>query len=109
MCDRYGILLIADEVMSGFGRTGKMFAIEHHGVEPDLITVAKGLTAGYIAMGAVVVSEKIAKYFDDKPLPLGLTYSAHPVACAAALAVLKIYEEDNLVEKAAATGKYIEA
>ncbi len=109
LCDRYGILLIADEVMSGFGRTGKMFAVEHHGVEPDLITVAKGLTAGYIAMGAVLVSEKIAKYFDDKALPLGLTYSAHPVACAAALAVLKIYEEDNLVEKAAAMGKYMDA
>ena len=95
--------------MSGFGRTGKMFAVEHHGVEPDMMTMAKGLTAGYIPLGGVIVSEKIGKFFDDKPLPLGLTYSAHPVACASALAVLNIYEEDNLVENAAAMGKYVEA
>jgi taurine---2-oxoglutarate transaminase len=109
IADKYGILLIVDEVMSGFGRTGKMFAIEHHGIVPDIITMAKGLTAGYIPMGAVSVTEKIAKHFDETPLPLGLTYSAHPVGCAAALAVLKIYEEENLVARAAEMGKYIDA
>ncbi|MBC7863122.1 MAG: aminotransferase class III-fold pyridoxal phosphate-dependent enzyme [Bacteroidia bacterium] len=108
LCDKYGILLIVDEVMSGFGRTGKMFAIEHHGVEPDMMTIAKGLTAGYLPLGALVVSEKISKYFDDKPLPLGLTYSAHPVSCASALAVLKIYEDERLVERAAEMGKYVD-
>ncbi len=109
ICDKYGILLIADEVMSGFGRTGKMFAYEHHGVAVDMVTMAKGLTAGYLPLGALMVSEKIAKFFDDKPLPLGLTYSAHAVSCASAVAVLNIYEEDNLVENAAKMGKYIEA
>ena len=109
MADKYGILIIVDEVMSGFGRTGKMFAIEHHGIEPDILCMAKGLTSGYIPMGGVIVSEKIAKYFDDKPLPLGLTYSAHPVACAAALAVIDVYEKDGLVENAAKMGVYIES
>lgn len=108
IADKYGILLIVDEVMSGFGRTGKMFAIEHHGVEPDIMTIAKGLTAGYIPMGALMVSEEIGKYFDDKPLPLGLTYSAHPVLCATALAVINIYEEDNLIENARLMGKYVD-
>ena len=108
IADKYGILIIADEVMSGFGRTGKMFGIEHHGVEPDILCMAKGLTAGYIPMGGIIVSEKIAKYFDDKPLPLGLTYSAHPVACAAANAVIQVYEDERLVENAALMGKYLE-
>lgn len=108
IADKYGILLIVDEVMSGFGRTGKMFAIEHHGVEPDIMTIAKGLTAGYIPMGALMVSEEIGKYFDDQPLPLGLTYSAHPVLCATALAVINIYEEDNLIENARLMGKYVD-
>ncbi len=109
ICDKYGILLIADEVMSGFGRTGKMFAYEHHGVQVDMVTMAKGITAGYLPLGALMVSEKISKFFDDKPLPLGLTYSAHAVSCASALAVLDIYKEDKLVENAAAMGKYIDA
>jgi taurine--2-oxoglutarate transaminase len=108
MCDKHGILLIVDEVMSGFGRTGKWFGIDNHGVIPDIIATAKGLTAGYFPMGAVVVSDKIAAHYDDKPLMLGLTYSAHAVGCAAALEVLKIYEDENLVENAAAMGKYIE-
>lgn len=108
IADKYGILIIADEVMSGFGRTGKMFGIENYGVEPDILCMAKGLTSGYIPMGGIVVSEKIAKYFDDKPLPLGLTYSAHPVACAAANAVIDIYEKEGLVENAALMGKYLE-
>ncbi len=109
IADRYGILLIADEVMSGFGRTGKMFAVEHHGVEPDLMCIAKGLTSGYIPMGAVLVSDPISAHFDQKALPLGLTYSSHPVACAAALAVLDVMEADKLVERAAYMGQYVEA
>jgi len=108
ICDKYGILLIADEVMSGFGRTGKWFGCEHHGVEVDLLCMAKGITAGYIPLGGVMVSEKIANHFNDKVLPLGLTYSAHPVACAAAVAVLDIYEEENLIENAAEMGRYVE-
>jgi len=109
ICDQYGILWIDDEVMSGFGRTGKMFAIEHHGIEPDIMCMAKGLTCGYIPLGGIMVKEEIAKHFDDKPLPLGLTYSAHAVACAAAMAVLKIYDDEHLVENAAKMGQYIES
>ena len=108
LADKHGILLIDDEVMSGFGRTGKMFAIEHHGVEPDIVCIAKGLTSGYIPLGGVMVSREIAQSFDDKVLPLGLTYSAHPVACAAALAVQEVIAEENLVENAARMGRYLE-
>jgi len=108
ICDRYGILLIDDEVMSGFGRTGKMFAIEHHDTTPDIMCVAKGLTSGYLPLGATIVSSKIAKHFDENPLVAGLTYSAHAVSCAAALENLKILVEDNLTEKAANIGIYIE-
>jgi taurine---2-oxoglutarate transaminase len=108
ICDRHGILLIADEVMSGFGRTGKWFAVDLHGVIPDMIATAKGLTSGYIPFGALIVSDRIASKFEKQTLMLGLTYSAHPVACAAALEVLRIYEEDELIENAAAQGKYIE-
>ncbi|QDA61726.1 aminotransferase class III-fold pyridoxal phosphate-dependent enzyme [Hymenobacter jejuensis] len=108
ICDKHGILLIADEVMSGFGRTGKWFGSDHHGVKVDMMAMAKGITAGYLPLGAVMVDEKIAHSFDDKPLPLGLTYSAHPVSCAAAVAVLDIYEEENLIENAAEMGRYIE-
>jgi taurine--2-oxoglutarate transaminase len=109
ICDKYGILLIDDEVMSGFGRTGKMFAIEHHNVTPDIMCLAKGLTSGYLPLGGIVISDKIAKFFDNNPMTIGLTYSAHAVLCAAAIENLKIIEEDNLVEKAAEMGKYIEA
>ncbi|SDG86854.1 aminotransferase class III-fold pyridoxal phosphate-dependent enzyme [Chitinophaga filiformis] len=108
LCDKYGILLIADEVMSGFGRTGKWFACDLHGVVPDMIATAKGITAGYIPLGALIVSDKIAAHFDDKTLWLGLTYSAHPVACAAAVEVLNIYEDEHLIENAAKMGAYIE-
>jgi taurine--2-oxoglutarate transaminase len=107
VCDKYGILLIDDEVMSGFGRTGKMFAVEHHNVMPDIMCMAKGLTSGYMPLGAVAVSKVISDYFDSKPLPCGLTYSAHPVSCAAALAVLNIYKEERLVENASEMGAYI--
>ncbi|RME48640.1 MAG: aminotransferase class III-fold pyridoxal phosphate-dependent enzyme, partial [Deltaproteobacteria bacterium] len=109
IADRYGILLICDEVMSGFGRTGKWFAIEHSGVAPDMMCVAKGLTSGYIPLGALIVTEEIANRYADRPLPLGLTYSAHPVACAAGVANLEVFEEENLVERAARMGRYIDA
>ncbi len=108
LCDKHGILLIADEVMSGFGRTGKWFASELHGVVPDMIATAKGITAGYLPLGALIVTDKIADHFNDRVLWLGLTYSAHPVACAAAVEVLKIYEDEDLIENAAAMGHYIE-
>ena len=109
LCDKHGILLIIDEVMSGFGRTGKWFGIEHHEVIPDMMATAKGITSGYIPFGALMVHDKVAAWFDDRLLPQGLTYSAHPVGCAAALEVLKIYEDDNLIENAVEMGAYVEA
>jgi taurine--2-oxoglutarate transaminase len=108
ICNKHGMLLIIDEVMSGFGRTGKWFGFEHHGIIPDMIAMAKGLTCGYLPFGCLMVSDKIASRYDDAVLPLGLTYSAHPVSCAAALETLKIYEEDGLIENAARMGKYIQ-
>ncbi|MGS0748964.1 aminotransferase class III-fold pyridoxal phosphate-dependent enzyme [Halpernia sp. GG3] len=108
ICNKHGILLIMDEVMSGFGRTGQWFGFQNHGIIPDMIGMAKGLTCGYLPLGCLMVSEKIASKYDDAFLPLGLTYSAHAVACAAALEVLKIYEEDNLIERAREMGKYME-
>ena len=108
LCDLHGILLIADEVMSGWGRTGKWFAVDNHGVIPDMIATAKGITSGYLPLGALIVSDKIASQFDDKVLFLGLTYSAHPVCCAAGLEVLKIYEDDGLIENTVAMGKYVD-
>jgi taurine--2-oxoglutarate transaminase len=109
LCDRYGILFIDDETMSGFGRTGKMFGIDHHGVTPDIMVMAKGLTSGYLPLGAAVVTNEIAEYFNENPMVIGLTYSAHPTLCAAALENIKIIEEENLVERAAEMGTYIEA
>jgi len=109
LCDKYGILFIDDETMSGFGRTGKMFGINHHGVTPDIMVLAKGLTSGYLPLGAAVVTDKIATYFDENPMVIGLTYSAHPTLCAAALENIKIIEEEHLVERAAEMGTYIEA
>ncbi len=109
ICDRYGVLLIDDEVMSGFGRTGKMFAVENHGVQPDMMCVAKGLTSGYLPLGGLIVTDEIASQFDDRVLPLGLTYSAHPVCCAAALATIEIYEEEGLAGNAAEMGAYLES
>lgn len=107
ICDKYGILLISDEVMSGWGRTGKWFAVDHWNVVPDIITTAKGITAGYVPLGAVIVSEKIAQYFEDNMLWCGLTYSAHPLACAAGSATISVYEEDGLIENAANLGVYL--
>ncbi|MDB5253181.1 MAG: aminotransferase class III-fold pyridoxal phosphate-dependent enzyme [Flaviaesturariibacter sp.] len=109
LCDRHGILLIMDEVMSGFGRTGKWFGFENHGIIPDMIAMAKGLTCGYLPFGCLMVSDRIAAKYDDQVLPLGLTYSAHPVSCAAALETLKIYEDEGLIANAAAMGRYVDA
>jgi taurine---2-oxoglutarate transaminase len=97
LCDRYGIVMIADEVMTGFGRTGEWFAVDHWGVVPDLMTLAKGLTSSYAPLGAVGMREKIARHFDETVFAGGLTYNSHPISCAAALATIAVYEEDDLV------------
>lgn len=107
ICSKYGILLISDEVMSGWGRTGKWFAVDNWGVTPDIITTAKGITSGYLPLGAVVVSESIAKFFDDKYLYAGLTYNGHALACAAAVATIAVYEEDHLIENAVTVGRHL--
>lgn len=108
ICNKHGILLIMDEVMSGFGRTGKWFGFQNHDIVPDMICMAKGLTCGYVPFGCLMVSDKIAAKYDDQVLAIGLTYSAHPVSCAAALATIKIYEDDNLIENAVEMGKYMD-
>ncbi len=108
ICNKHGIILIMDEVMSGFGRTGKWFGFQNHDIVPDMICMAKGLTCGYLPFGCLMVSDKIAEKYDDTVLSLGLTYSAHPVSCAAALATIKIYEDDGLIENTRAMGKYVE-
>ena len=108
LCNRHGIVLLMDEVISGFGRTGKWFGFQNHDIVPDMIAMAKGLTSGYLPFGCLMVSDKITSGYDDTMLPLGLTYSAHPVCCAAALEVLKIYEDEGLFENAVAIGKYID-
>jgi len=107
ICTKNGILLISDEVMSGWGRTGKWFAVDNWGVVPDIITTAKGITCGYVPLGAVIASEPIAEYFNDKYLYAGLTYNGHALACAAALATIEVYEEDGLIENAATQGKHL--
>jgi taurine---2-oxoglutarate transaminase len=107
ICNKYDILLISDEVMSGWGRTGKWFAVDNWGVTPDMITTAKGITSGYLPLGAVVVSEPIANFFDDKYLYAGLTYSGHALACAAAVATIAVYEEDHLIENTVEVGVHL--
>ncbi len=107
LCDKYGILLIDDEVMSGFGRTGKWLATQHFGITPDIVTAAKGLTSGYMPLGAVVVSRQIADYFETHMLAGGLTYSGHPVSCAAASANLRLYEEEHIFENVELQGAYL--
>jgi taurine--2-oxoglutarate transaminase len=107
LCDRFGILLIADEVITGFGRTGAWFAVEHEKVVPDMLVLAKGLTSGYVPMGAVVVREHIARHFESRMLPLGSTYAAHPLACAAALACLEEYKENGLIPHARRLGELL--
>jgi taurine---2-oxoglutarate transaminase len=105
LCDKHGILLICDEVMSGFGRTGAMFAFNHWNVVPDIVVMAKGLTSAYVALGAVGLRRKIAEHFKDKVFYGGLTYNSHPLGCAAALATLEVYEQDNLIERARKMGE----
>ena len=105
MCDRYGIVWIADEVMCGFGRTGKWFAYEHFGAEPDLITFAKGSNSGYVPVGGVVISDPIAATFDDRVFPGGLTYSGHPLAAASIVASIDAMKEEGIVENAARIGE----
>lgn len=107
LCEQYGILFICDEVMSGFGRTGKWFGVDHHEITPDIMVMAKGLTAGYLPLGGMITTDEIARQFDDNYLPLGLTYSAHPVACASAMAVLNIYEQEDLVNRTASMESYM--
>jgi taurine--2-oxoglutarate transaminase len=105
LCDKYGILMICDEVMAGFGRTGEWFAINHWNVVPDIITMAKGLTSAYVQLGAVGMRRAIADQFKDKVFYGGLTYNSHPLACAAALASIKVYEDDQLIDNARAMGR----
>jgi taurine--2-oxoglutarate transaminase len=104
LCDKHGILLIADEVMAGFGRTGEWFSIDHWKVVPDLITMAKGLTSAYVQLGAVGMRRQIADHFEKNVFYGGLTYNSHPLACAAALANIAVYEADNLIENARRMG-----
>ena len=104
ICDRHGILMVADEVMAGFGRTGKWFAIQHWDTVPDLMTMAKGLTSSYLPLGAVAMNHKIAEHFEKAFYYGGLTYSSHAVSCAAALATISVYEEDGLIENSRRLG-----
>lgn len=107
ICDRYDVLLIADEVITGFGRTGRWFGVDHWGVVPDIMTLAKGITSGYVPLGAVVMGSKVAAYFDDHYFHAGFTYTGHPLACAAGVAAIGAYREDRLVVRAAATGRLL--
>ncbi len=107
LCDKYGIKWIADEVMSGFGRTGKWFAYQHSTAEPDLIVFAKGVNSGYVPLGGVIISDEIAATFNDRVFPGGLTYSGHPLATAAAVATLDVMEEEKMVENAAQMGEKV--
>jgi taurine--2-oxoglutarate transaminase len=104
LCTKHGILMVADEVMSGFGRTGEWFAVNHWNVVPDLLTMAKGLTSAYVPLGAVGMRRAIADHFKDRVFFGGLTYNSHPLACAAALATLAVYEEDDLITRARTMG-----
>jgi taurine---2-oxoglutarate transaminase len=107
LCDKHGILLIADEVMAGFGRTGEWFSVDHWKVVPDLLTIAKGLTSAYVQLGAVGMRRHIADHFEKNVFYGGLTYSSHPLACAAALATIAVYEEDRLIENARNMGNLL--
>jgi len=109
LCDRYGILMVCDEVMSGFGRTGKMFAVDHFNFQPDMMTFAKGVTSGYSPLGGVIVSRKVAEFFDDHVLMTGLTYSGHTVSTQIGCATLDIYKEEGLIENASEVGEVLGA
>lgn len=107
LCDKYEILWIADEVMSGFGRSGKWFAFQHSHSTPDLIVFAKGVTSGYVPLGGVIIPEEIVRTFNDRVFPGGLTYSGHPLACATAVATIDAMKEEKMVENAAHIGSTI--
>lgn len=107
VCDKWGILMIADEVMSGFGRTGKWFALDHWDVVPDLLSLAKGITSGYVPLGAAVARKHIGDRFKDQFFSHGATYAGHALACAAATRVIQIYEEDALIENSEKMGQYL--
>jgi len=107
LCDKYGIKWIADEVMSGFGRTGKWFAYQHSSAQPDLIVFAKGVNSGYVPLGGVIISDEIAATFNDRVFPGGLTYSGHPLATAAAVATIDAMTEEKMVEHAAEIGQSV--
>jgi taurine--2-oxoglutarate transaminase len=109
ICDRWGVLMIADEVMSGFGRTGKWFAVDHWKVVPDIMTMAKGLTSAMVPLGAVGMRPQVAAAFRDRAFPGGLTYNSHPLGCAAANATLAVYEEEDLIARAARMGEVLRA
>jgi taurine--2-oxoglutarate transaminase len=104
ICDEHGIVMIADEVMAGFGRAGEWFAVDHWGVTPDLITFAKGVNSGYLPLGGVLINDAIAATFDQRVYPGGLTYSGHPLACASAVASINIFKEERIVEYARRIG-----
>jgi taurine--2-oxoglutarate transaminase len=109
VCDRHGILLICDEVMAGFGRSGKWFACEHWDVVPDILTVAKGINSGYVPLGAMVIGEALAAWVRDKYFAGGLTYSGHILACASAIASIEAFQEEGIVENSAAMGNVLAA
>jgi taurine--2-oxoglutarate transaminase len=105
VCDRHGILMICDEVMAGFGRTGKWFGVDNWDVVPDIITMAKGINSGYIPLGAMTVSPKLAEWIRPRFFAGGLTYSGHPLACASAVASIEAFQEEGIVENSAAMGE----
>lgn len=107
ICDRYGILMIADEIMTGFGRTGRWFAVDHWDVVPDIMTLSKGITGGYIPMAATVLRDRWAAQYDDRPLVHGYTFSGHALGCAAITASIDVYQSDRLVERSAENGAYL--
>jgi taurine--2-oxoglutarate transaminase len=107
ICDRHEVLMMCDEVMVGFGRTGKWFAIEHWGVVPDIMTMAKGISTGYVPLGATSVREKVAKAFEENPYIHGHTYSGHTLAMAAGVATIEAYRADGLIPRSAQMGEYL--
>lgn len=107
LCTRHGILLVFDETMSGWGRTGKWFAAEHHAVEPDIVTTAKGITSGYVPMAAVIVPQNLAARFEGRPLVCGSTTEGHALACATALACIETYHRENVIDRARETGRIL--
>lgn len=109
LCDEFGIVMICDEVMAGFGRTGSLFAFQQHGVTPDLVTFAKGVNSGYVPLGGVVISEEIHNTFAERPFPGGLTYSGHPLGCAAGVATFDIFAEENILEHVRDMGERVVA